>query len=118
MGRPKALLPWRGRTLIAHMVALLHEVADEVVVVNSREIELPTLPARVVIDRTPALGPLGGIREGLHAIESELAHLDRQLLDPAVYADGLRCKQITNRRAELQRELEPIAAEWERRAAE
>ena len=73
MGRPKALLPWRGRPLIAHVVDVLREATDEVVVVSSEELELPALPARVVVDREPDLGPLAGIREGLEAITAGLA---------------------------------------------
>lgn len=76
MGRPKALLPWGGLPLIAHLVRSLGEIAEEVVVVSSPELELPPLPnasVRVVLDRAPGLGPLGGIREGLHAIESDRA---------------------------------------------
>lgn len=73
MGRAKAWLPWDGRPMVAHVVARLREVVDEVVVVGSRELELPPLDARVVRDREPALGPLAGIREGLAHVESELA---------------------------------------------
>jgi molybdopterin-guanine dinucleotide biosynthesis protein A len=73
MGRPKALLPWRDRTLVETVVAALRSVVDEVVVVSSYALELPSLDARVVRDREPGLGPLAGIREGLHAVESGLA---------------------------------------------
>lgn len=87
MRRPKALLPWRGRPLVAHVVAVLRELADEVVAVTSADLELPPLPARVVVDRVPGLGPLGGIREGLHAIGSELALVtstDAPFLSPSL----------------------------------
>jgi molybdopterin-guanine dinucleotide biosynthesis protein A len=74
MGRPKALLPWRGRTLVETVVATLESLVDEVVVVSSDTFELPPLDAaRVVVDREPGLGPLAGIREGLHAAGSGLA---------------------------------------------
>ena len=59
--------------MICHMVAALHQVVQEVVVVSSREIDLPSLDAVVVNDREPGLGPLGGIREGLHAIATDFA---------------------------------------------
>ena len=75
MGRPKALLPWRGRTLIEHVVGILRQVVDEVVVVASAELSLPSLEARVVRDREPRLGPLGGIREGLEAMRGDLAYV-------------------------------------------
>ncbi len=73
MGRPKALLPWRGRTMVEHVVAILREVVDDVVVVTSADLDLPPLPATVVSDREPKLGPLAGLREGLGAIRGELA---------------------------------------------
>lgn len=73
MGRPKALLPWRDQTLIETVVATLRSAALEVVVVSSEAFELPPLDARIVRDREPGLGPLAGIREGLHAVGSGLA---------------------------------------------
>ena len=73
MGRPKAWLPWFGRTMIEHVVGKLASWLDEVVVVTSAELDLPALPARIVRDREPGRGPLGGIRDGLAAIESPLA---------------------------------------------
>jgi len=73
MGRPKAWLPWFGQTMIEHVVGKLASWMDEVVVVTSAELDLPVLPARVVRDREPERGPLGGIRDGLAAIESPLA---------------------------------------------
>jgi molybdopterin-guanine dinucleotide biosynthesis protein A len=73
MGRPKALLPWRGRTLVETVVATLREVVEQVVVVTSDAFDLPRLDATVVRDREPGKGPLAGIREGLHAVGSGLA---------------------------------------------
>ena len=35
MGRPKALLPWHGHTMIEHVISVLDEVVDEIVVVAS-----------------------------------------------------------------------------------
>ena len=73
MGRPKAWLPWRGRTMVEHVVECLRPVVDEVVVVTSADLDLPPLEARVVTDREEGRGPLAGIREGLSAARSELA---------------------------------------------
>ncbi|MEE8142745.1 MAG: NTP transferase domain-containing protein [Planctomycetota bacterium] len=86
MGRPKARLPWRGQTMIEHVVEVLHQVTEEVVVITSAELDLPSLDARVVRDREPALGPLAGIREGLEAVSAELAYVtstDAPFLSPA-----------------------------------
>jgi len=75
MGRAKALLPWRGRPMLTHVVETLRAVVDEVVVVSSSTLELPPQNAKVVLDRKPELGPLAGIREGLAAVESDLAYV-------------------------------------------
>src|SRR5437867_3338893 len=73
MGRPKALLPWRGGPMISHVVGILRQAVDSVVVVTSASLDLPRLDAKIVRDRDPKLGPLAGIREGLEAIEADLA---------------------------------------------
>lgn len=73
MGRAKALLPWFGRPMVEHVVGILRPVVDEVIVVGSPSLELPPLPARVVVDREPGGGPLAGLREGLGATEAGLA---------------------------------------------
>ena len=73
MHRPKALLPWRGRSMLENAVSVLGEVVDEVIVVSAPDLALPPLGARVVHDREPGLGPLAGIREGLEAATSEFA---------------------------------------------
>jgi len=73
MGRAKAWLPWQGQPMVAHAVSILRSVVDEVVVVASETLELPSLDAEVVRDREPGLGPLAGIREGLEGMRSDLA---------------------------------------------
>jgi molybdopterin-guanine dinucleotide biosynthesis protein A len=85
MGRPKAWLPWRGRPMLVHVVGVLREVVDEVLVVASRGQVLPATGARVVEDREPELGPLAAIREGLLAMGAERAYVtstDAPLLTP------------------------------------
>jgi molybdopterin-guanine dinucleotide biosynthesis protein A len=73
MHRPKALLPWNGQPLIVSLVSRMREIFTDVVVVSSNELRLPPLAARIVVDRTADLGPLGGIREGLYAVQGESA---------------------------------------------
>jgi len=73
MGRPKAWLPWFGRSMVEHVVDCLLPVVDDVVVVTSDEVSLPPLPARIVHDRDPGLGPLAGIRQGLEAARGDRA---------------------------------------------
>lgn len=74
MGRPKALLPWFGRSMIEHVVGLLAPCVDEVLVVTSSGLTLPaSLAARIVVDREPARGPLAALRDGLAAARTERA---------------------------------------------
>lgn len=115
MGRAKALLPWRGRPVIAHVVDLLREATDEVVVVSSETLELPPLPAPVVVDREPDLGPLAGIREGLAAVTAELAFVtatDAPFLTPqtvrALFSHGCAAAP------ELDGRVQPLCAVYPR----
>lgn len=90
MGRPKALLPWRGRTLIESVVSTLEGLVADIVVVGHPSLRLPHLacrvPLRIVVDREPGLGPLAGIREGLEASSAERVFVistDAPFLEPA-----------------------------------
>ena len=78
MGRDKALLDWRGRTMLDHMRDLLQSVADPVHVVGRDQ-----LP-----DQLPNLGPLSGIATALDAtatdaniiVAVDLPHLTRNFM--------------------------------------
>jgi molybdopterin-guanine dinucleotide biosynthesis protein A len=86
MGRPKALLPWRGITMVEHVTAALKRVVPEVIVVASAELQLPPLDALVVRDREPHRGPLAGLRDGLEALQADLAFVtgvDAPFITPA-----------------------------------
>lgn len=61
MGRDKALLDWRGRTLLEHMVDLLTSATDLVRVVGRDQ-----LP-----DQVTDCGPLGGILTALRISEAD-----------------------------------------------
>jgi molybdopterin-guanine dinucleotide biosynthesis protein A len=75
MGRAKAWLPWRGRTLCEQVASVLAQVVDEIVVVTSEALEPPPLPrgARVVRDTREGLGPLAGLAAGLDALAADAA---------------------------------------------
>ena len=62
MGTDKAVLEWRGRTLLDHMTALLSEVTDSVRIVGRSDMP----------DRVAARGPLGGIATAL--VETPTEH--------------------------------------------
>ena len=61
---------------------------------------------------------LGTLERRIEALEQEIRQIDQQLLDPAVYKDGARCRALQVERSELTARLEPLEAEWARRAEE
>lgn len=72
MGRPKALLPFAGEPLIAHVIRGLKKMFAEAVVVAAPEQELPVLPAVLVRDEVAYQGPVSGIYHGLKASTKEV----------------------------------------------
>ena len=72
MGTPKALLPFDGEPLIAHIVRTLKSRFHDIVVVAAPQQELPPLPVRIVHDDVAYQGPVGGIFYGLQAAAGEL----------------------------------------------
>jgi molybdenum cofactor guanylyltransferase len=74
MGRPKALLPFAGETLLARVVRLLKTSLDPVVVVAAPGQEIPPLPSDVRIERDLAkgMGPLQGIVVGLESLKGQV----------------------------------------------
>jgi molybdopterin-guanine dinucleotide biosynthesis protein A/molybdopterin converting factor small subunit len=73
MGRPKALLPFDGEPLIAHIVRGLKKMFAEIIVVAAPEQDLPVLPAILVRDEVAYQGPVGGIYHGLKASSQEVS---------------------------------------------
>jgi len=73
MGTPKALLPFDGEPLIAHIVNKLCGMFADIVVVAAPGQNLPRLPVRFTRDELPFQGPVGGIYYGLSAAATELA---------------------------------------------
>lgn len=71
MGRDKATLTVPGRfaglTLVEHLVSVLAQRCDPVFVVAAQGQELPHLPAQVLRDEVPGLGPLPAVGLGLRA---------------------------------------------------
>ena len=117
MGRAKAWLPWQGQPMLAHVVGVLREVVDEVVVVTSERLELPPLDARIVRDRDPHRGPLAGIREGLAHVRAELAYVtatDAPFLEPAFVERLLRLGRAAA--PELDGYVQTLAAVYPRSA--
>jgi molybdopterin-guanine dinucleotide biosynthesis protein A len=72
MGRPKALLPFGGETLIERAVRRIAEVAEAVLVVSGADLALPPLRARVIVDDQPHRGPVAGIVHGFGAAATDV----------------------------------------------
>jgi CTP:molybdopterin cytidylyltransferase MocA len=71
MGRTKALLDWRGVTVLEHMTALLGEVAEPVIAVlgyNAEEIRGLGVRATLVVNPNPERGMLSSLQSGLGAV--------------------------------------------------
>ena len=71
MGQAKALLPFDGEPLIAHIVRSFKELFADVVVVIAPDQVLPALPVTVVRDEVAYRGPVSGIYHGLNAAKGE-----------------------------------------------
>ena len=87
MGTPKALLPFDGLPLIAHIVDRLQSIFPEVLVVAAPDQELPRLTARIVHDDVAYQGPVSGIYTGLKDARHEVAFVtscDSAFLNPAL----------------------------------
>ncbi len=77
LGRDKALENIGGQSLIRRVIDRISQVADDVAVVVAERAQARALPLesrhRVVVDRYPGGGPLGGIFSGLSAAQHQWA---------------------------------------------
>lgn len=88
MGRDKALLPWRGATILEEVYRRMTRIFREVILVTNRPEEYPFLPCRKVPDRYVGLGSLAGIHAGLRsagaphifAVACDMPFLDERLI--------------------------------------
>lgn len=69
-GRPKADVRVGGTTLVERAVAALRVCCDDVVVASRREVPLPALDARIVIDAGDEPSALGGMWTGLGVLDT------------------------------------------------
>jgi molybdenum cofactor cytidylyltransferase len=91
MGAPKLLLPWKGATLIEHVVGVWRQSrVNEVVVVVSPENEplaavCRRLPCRLIVPETPPADMKASVCHGLTFVAGELAPRDHDawLVAPA-----------------------------------
>lgn len=73
MGRDKAMIDFQGQPIMAHVIATLRAITDDIVVVSNRSDLYSSFGARVVPDYDPPCGPLGGLAAGLRAMTTDLA---------------------------------------------
>ena len=56
------------------------------------------------------------IEQRIETLETRVAEIDHDMLDPSVFTDGQACKALQLERNKLQAELGPLEQEWTRRA--
>lgn len=71
LGRPKATVVVRGRTLVESAVELLAARCDPVIVVSRVDVPLPALDVPVVFDRKGVRGPMNALATGLAALDTD-----------------------------------------------
>ncbi len=93
MGSPKALLPWRGTTLLEYVLQQAHAAAVEDIVVvlgpATRHLEGSLGDVRVVINMDPETGRSASIRVGCAALSADVRSIVVQSVDQPVGADVL-----------------------------
>jgi molybdopterin-guanine dinucleotide biosynthesis protein A len=71
-GLDKGLLIVGGRTIRDRQMAALAPLVDDILLVGDREAEAPTPGVRLVTDRRPGVGPLGGLDAALAAAQHDV----------------------------------------------
>ncbi|MDW7729550.1 MAG: molybdenum cofactor guanylyltransferase [Bacillota bacterium] len=87
LGRPKALLDFNGKSLIAHLVEMLRELFDQITIVTDRPEPYKRLPVIITGDliKQKLKSPLRGIHAGLSSSELPfqfVAACDMPFLNP------------------------------------
>ena len=121
MGRDKALLPFRGITLLQHVAAAVEQAAGKAVVIGDPE-RYGKLGYPVWADRVPQCGPMGGVYTALNVTASDwnlVVACDMPMLNaPALrylIDHALRSSRMCIAAAERQGELQPLCAVYHRR---
>lgn len=71
MGRDKALLPWRGATLLDHALSRLRQVCGPVFILCGSDRRYADRGVPVLLDARPEAGPLAGLVSGLAQLAEE-----------------------------------------------
>lgn len=72
MGTDKALLPFRGSTMIARILAVLSTVVNRTIIVTNNSHAYSPMKVSMAPDVFPGRGPLSGIHAGLRASSSTI----------------------------------------------
>lgn len=72
MGRDKALLPFRGRSLVEHVIGRVAHLADELLVTTNRPQDYAFLGLPLHTDLHPGRGALGGLLTALSVASQPL----------------------------------------------
>lgn len=119
-GSDKALASFLGEPLVLRPARALEAVCRDVVLVGRGDGALDAIPYRVVADRLPRMGPLGGLHAALleaRAAGDEAVLLlggDMPLVTPGmlrrVASEGRRCRRLAAAPVGARRGLEPLCA--------
>jgi molybdopterin-guanine dinucleotide biosynthesis protein A len=122
MGTPKALLPFRGRTLIEYVAGEVLTAAGNVTIVGRPEL-YAGLGFDAIADEQPGFGPLGGLLTALGSgsaewslvVACDLPRITAALLGELV--EAARCSREADCVvAKGERGVEPLCAVWHARA--
>jgi len=64
MGRPKAQLPWKGKTIADHLIEVVAPLVSSGLVVGTQDLNLPK-GWTAYLDEQPGQGPVGGLATAL-----------------------------------------------------
>lgn len=99
MGQDKALLPFKGKPLIQHVIERLAGLADEILIITDQRRRYVFQNAAVIPDILPGCGPLGGLHTALKTSHAEVilaAACDMPFANPAIFAHALRILEKEN----------------------
>jgi len=120
MGRDKAWVEFKGKTLIQMGMEKLHALGIQEIFISGRASDdYSAYEYPVLLDLEPGFGPLGGIERGLQACAKPLLlvlAVDLPLMTPA-FLEKLcaRCDDSIGIVPELDGRLEPLAAVYPKR---
>ncbi|MBN1134482.1 MAG: molybdenum cofactor guanylyltransferase [Methanosarcinaceae archaeon] len=90
--KEKALIPFRGKTIIEHIIDVLEGLSDEIIISIRNDYQKQILKGHVgnltmAVDRYSDVGPLAGMLEGFKAVKGEYVFVtacDMPYLDAGV----------------------------------